>query len=118
MQNELPEQYKIDLLNARLSDAEKEYLFQFCQNEAMVLAVEKVMLYALYQMGTLQKGDEKILDVNWAFLPHNTNTTDEMLGRDLRAKIAALSFMEDAFNQVRRFGTKSVTEEEMPNPAL
>lgn len=115
---ELPEQYKLDLLNARLSDSEKEYLFQFCQNEAMVLAVEKVMLYSLYEMGTLKQGDEKILDVNWAFVPHNTNTTDEMLGRDLRAKIAGLSFMEDAFNQVRKFGIKAVAEGEVLNPAL
>ncbi len=112
------EQEKHELLNDRLSDLHKGKLFAFNQDKDMMDAVEKALLFMIYEMGTLKKEDSKIHDVNWGFIPHNTNTTDEMLGRELRAKIAGLSFMDDAFKQIKRFGLEKAKTREEVNPAV
>ena len=112
------EDNKIQLLHARLTDTEKGHLYNFCKNEAMIKAVEKALLYAMYQMGTVQKDDQELMTVNWAFIPHNANTTDEDLGRALRAKIEGLSMMYDAFKQIKKFGVDTVTPTVESNPAL
>lgn len=112
------EENKIQLLHARLTDTEKGHLYNFCKNEAMAKAVEKVLLYAMYQMGTVQKDDKELMTVNWAFTPYNTNTTDEDLGRAIRAKIEGLSMLHDAFKQIKKFGVDTVETLPEVNPAL
>lgn len=112
------ESNKEKLLQARLSDTEKGFLFQFCQNEAMVRALEKALLYAMYQMGKIEKDDTQIHDVNWAFIGYNVAVKDEDLGRALRAKIEGLSMLYDAFKQIKKFGENKVIPVEEKNPAL
>ena len=115
MQNEAE---KVKLIDARLSEQERSALIRFNSDEKMVLAVEKVMMYMTHMMGVVTPEDKEILDVNWAFLPHNTNTTDEDLGRELRAKIAALSYLGDAFKQLRKFTGEKASPYAESNPAL
>jgi len=110
---------KMELLNDRLSDKHKGKLFAFNQDKDMVEAVEIAMLYALNQMGVLKKDDSKIHDVNWAYsIGYNTNTSDELVGRALRERVSALSMLDDAFRQIKRFGVEEVKEEAGVNPAL
>lgn len=112
------ESNKQALLEARLTDTEKGNLFAFCQNPAMVHAVEKALTYSLYQMGTVEKGDKAVMDVNWAFMPHALNITDEQLGHELRVKIDALSFLDDAIKQIKKFGVEKLSPTATGNPAL
>lgn len=109
---------KENLLKARLSDTEQGFLFQFAQNQGLVHAVEKALLYSMYQMGTVQKSDRDIMDVNWAYIPHNSTVTDEMLGRELRAKIAGLSMLYDAFKQIKKFNQPVLEIEKEVNSAV
>ena len=122
MQQELQqESEKLRLLETRLSDLEKGKLFAFCQDKAMVHAVEKVMLYAMYQTGTVQKDDKdmKDVDTNWVYgVPYNTNTTNEMYGASVRAKVEGLSILEDAFKQIKKFGVETVIPEIEKNVAI
>ncbi len=106
------------ILETRLSQKEKDKLHILCQDKDAMLALEKALLYSLYMMGTIKSTDKEILDANWAFIGHNANTTDEMLGRELRAKIAGLSFLDDAFKQIKKFGDKPVELVQGDNPAL
>lgn len=116
MDNNL-EPLKLKLLEARLSDLEKGKLFAFCQDKAMLHAVEKALLYQLYMMGTVVEGDKELHDANWAFIPRNTNTTNELIGAEIRAKSDALSFLEDAIRLVKKFGEEKVVPTEEINPA-
>lgn len=112
------ENKKQELIEARLSDSEKDALYAFAKNEKMLVALEKVMTYLIYMAGTVHADDKEVMDINWAFIPHNTNTTDEELGRELRAKIAGLSFLEDAFKQIKKFGVEKLVMDKEPNPAI
>lgn len=114
----MDEQYKKELLESRLSDLEKGKLFAFCQDENMVHAVEKALLYNLYEMGRVDKTDRKIMDTNWAFIPNASGITDEELGRNLRSLNAGLGFLDDAFKQIRKFGIVAVKQETAVNPAV
>ena len=112
---------KFELLTARLSDLEKGKLFAFCQDEVMVLAVEKVLTYAIGEMGTVKEGDKKVYDVNWAFglgqdrmgnpLP------DDVVGRELKARVTGLSYLQESIQQLKKFGVKQVETKEVKNKA-
>lgn len=113
------ESEKEKMIETRLSLAEKDKLFAFCQDKDMVGAVEKVMLYALHISGTVSEKDPDMLDNNWAYtLGFNASISDQNLGAELRGKIAGLTFLDDAFRQVKKFGDKPTTLVEAPNPAL
>lgn len=112
---------KFELLAARLSELEKGKLFAFCQDEAMVLAVEKVLTYSIGQMGVVTPEDKKVYDVNWAFglLQDRTGNTlsDEQVGRELKARVIGLSYLQEAIDQIKKFGVKQKEEKEKKNPA-
>lgn len=113
------EAQKEKLLDTRLSLGEKDKLYQFCQDKAMVLAVEKALLYHIYMMGTILPTDSEIPDANWAYaIAFNTTIDNEMLGGALRAKIEGLSFLDDSMKQIKKFGEKPFKLVEGQNPAL
>lgn len=111
------ESNKMKLLEARLTEVEKGELFAFCQRPFMVHALEKVLMYSLYQMGTVKEADEEVYDVNWQFNAAST-VSDEQLGKEIRSKAFALSMLADAFNQVKKFGQEKVVASNEKNPAL
>lgn len=107
---------KKKLLDARLSDLEKESLKRFCQDEQLVHAVEKVLLYSLYQMGIVEGEDRELHDVNWVFSGDAT-MSDEEVGRITRIRANALFFMKDAFTQIKKYGVTVADVYEEANPA-
>jgi len=109
---------KFELINARLTEKDKNNLFSLCYNEEMLLTLEKVLLYQIHLMGIVKQSDKEIFDVNWAFLRHDAKTTDEELGKELKIKIAALSFLDDSFKQIKKFGLREIPPEEEVNPAV
>lgn len=116
-QERLQDTQKNNLLNARLSEAEKQKLYQFNSDEAMVNAVEKVLTYTLYMMGTIAPEDKEIYDVNWAFGLHRPGQTDEELGRELNKRLVGLSYLEDAFRQIKKIKLVESKKAEVQNPA-
>lgn len=113
------EQAKEAMIDSRLSLGEKDKLFAFCQDKAMVAAVEKAMLYGIYMMGTIKSSDKEIMDTNWAYaIPYNTLTSNEALGAAFRSKVEALTFLDDAFKQIKKYGDKPVELVTADNPAL
>lgn len=106
---------KFELLTKRLSDAEKGKVFAFCQDEAMVKAVEKVLTYSIYQMGTVSVDDKEVYDVNWAFGLANLPT--EQIGLELKARVTGLSYLDDGIKQLKKFGVKPVENTEKTNKA-
>lgn len=109
---------RLKILETRLSQPEKDKLFAFCQDKAMVLALEKALLYGIHMMGTITPEDKDLLEVNWAFFAFNGSTKDEDLGRALRAKIEGLTFLSDSFKQIKKFGDKPIELVEAKNVAL
>jgi len=107
------------LLKERLSDQEQGELFSFCQNKNLVHAVEKALLAALNEMGTVKKEDKKNHYVNWAFsTAHNAKVTDEELGKAVRIMGYAVGALQDAFNHISKFGVEKTKQEEEQNPAI
>lgn len=122
MQNELAgEQGKENLLKARLSEMEKSQLVAFAANPEMVHAVEKALLYSIYEMGTVKSDDKNLLDIdtNWAYsLVANPNLSNEQVGQELKARVAGLSYLDDAFKQIKKFTAPMSEPKEEVNPAL
>lgn len=120
-----PKQYaaaeseKEKMIEARLTPAERDILFLFVQNKPMMAAVEKVMLYSIYMMGTINLQDKELYETNWAYaIAHNTNTSNEQLGQSFRAKYEGLTFLDDAFKQLKKFAEKPTPFMEGKNPAV
>lgn len=115
------EQNKYKLLTARLTEIEKNYLGAFLENPEMVNAIEKVLTYSIYQMGVVKEGDAEMgeSDVNWAYaLVANPALSDEQVGRELKAKANGLSYLDDAFKQIKKFKVEKAESNEEINPAL
>lgn len=101
-----------------LSPEEKSRLIAFNQDEGTKNAVKKVLLYSIYQAETLKKGEPAGLDKNWVYgVDQDGQATDEEVGKKVRIKIAALAFIESAFEEVGNYRAE-VTPSEEPNPAL
>jgi len=86
-----------------LSDAEKNAIISFCQNEVMYRAVKKVVLHTITHQGTL-KPDEPAEQTNWVFgVGANTigsTPSNEQLGEELKASLRGLSYLEDGFKKL------------------
>lgn len=104
------ESKKFQLIDSRLSDLQKGKLFAFCQDVEMVNAVEKVITYALYMMGTVQDTDTVLMDVNWVFGLVRPGARDEEIGREAKARLVGLTYLDDAFKQIKKFGVEQVKE--------
>lgn len=109
---------KMEMLQSRLSLMEQDKIQLFCSDPLMVAAIEKALLYGIYMMGTIKPEDKQLHDTNWAFIPHNSTVSNENLGAEFRAKIAGLSFLDDAFKQVKKLGEQHAKGTEEVNPAL
>lgn len=105
-------------LTKSLNETEKAKLVLFNKDEVLKGAVEKVLLSAIYNMGTLTEGEPAGEDKNWAYGCDNGLISEEEVGKRLRVKITALSYLESAWKELGAFQEeiKEVKEEE--NPAI
>lgn len=98
-----------------LTDAEKELIQAFIENEAMYNAVKKVVLHTIY----LQGRDEIDEGKNWIFSlvqnPLVENNTQ--LGERVRSAVDGIGYANSGFEKLKEF--KKVEQVEKPvNPAL
>lgn len=104
-----------------LSVVEKEKIAAFVGDEVMFEAVKKVLLFDLYQNGTL-KPDKKAVPVRNAalslyFANQEGEISDEALGRDLRALASGIHTVEGAFGKLKGLGSgKTETPSKPRNP--
>lgn len=112
------ENKKFDLLNNRLSETEKSNLFLFCKNEGMVHAVEKALLYGIYEMGTVKKDDESLITINWAMGLANSELSNEEKGKKLDIVANSVATLQDAFRQIKKFGVETLKIKEPENNAV
>lgn len=103
-----------------LTDAEKQQVINFNENELMREAVRKVMLEEVYQYGILEKG-KPANNLNWAYSLggdiNNATMSEEELGKLLKVTVQAFSVVERAFNKIDGFITPVKQEEVDENPA-
>ena len=103
-----------------LSDAEKNAVISFCQNETMYRAVKKVVLHTVTHQGTL-KPDESAEQTNWVFgVGANTmgsTPSNEQLGEELKASLRGLSYLEDCFKKLHEIQVP-IAKKAKENPAL
>ena len=112
------ENNKFELLKSRLSDKEQGSLYTFCKNPDMVHAVEKALMYHYSEMGVIKDTDVKIHDVNWVYGVCGVQLNNEQVGALVRAKIEGLTFMFDAWKEIKKFGEDTVKTLAEKNPAL
>lgn len=105
-------------LTKSLNETERAKLVLFNKDEILKGAVEKVLLSAIYNMGTLTVGEPAGEDRNWAYACDHGQASDEEVGRSLRIKITALSYLENAMKELASFQDEIKEIKEDENPAL
>ena len=106
-------------LNKSLNDNERAKLVIFNKDEVLKNAVQKVLLSAIYNTGTLGEGEPAGEDKNWCYsCDFDGQATDEVVGQRLRVKIAALSHLENAWKELNAFQDEIKEVKEDENPAL
>ena len=100
-----------------LNANEKSRLIAFNSDPVMKEAVKKVMLFNIYQAECLKEGEPVGLDKQWVYAFDTKDSTDEQVGKRLRIKVSAMSFVEDAFKELEQYHVE-VAQEEPSNPAV
>ena len=107
-------------LNRILSESEKKQLVDFNKNEVLKGAVKKVLLYNIYGSESMEAGETPAQDKHWVYgMPTlDMKVSDEEVGRMVRVKVSALSFLEDAFRELESFNVEIGEQAEEENPAI
>ena len=108
------------VLNKILSEQEKKQLVSFNDNELLKGAVKKVLLYSIFGSEQLEAGEAPTMDKHWVYgLPTlDLKVTDDEVGRMVRIKVSAMSFLEEAFKELEGFNVEIKDIEKEENPAL
>lgn len=110
-----------DALDLYLDDAEKAALEQFWTNERMREAVRKVLLFALYNNGTLKKGKKADPTHNFTLgLVSNAEQLgldNEKIGAQLRAAWEGIRTLENAFSNIAQYQVEDKPSKKS-NPAI
>ena len=83
-----------EILDEILTNAERQYIQHFVDQEELVEAVKKVLLLPIYY-GSLKKGKKPRPEVNWAMNYMGNN--NENLGAQIRACNAGIDFVVSGF---------------------
>ena len=77
------------------------------------------MLHSIYYEEKLVAGEPSSKEETWVYaLPmSNVKVTDEEIGKMIRIKVEALSFLETAFTKLEKYHVE-VLPEESSNPAV
>lgn len=102
-----------------LSDTEKLAIQMFVDNEVQVRAVKKILLFGIYNNGTLKKDLTPDPLQNFAFrlVSRGMNLTNEVLGQQNRAEWEGINALENAFNELLQFKKNDERSEPKGNPA-
>ncbi len=105
-----------------LNEVEKAEVEKFIVNDTLIGAVKKILMFPLYQNGTLEAG-ETPTDKNFAIqaalhaIQSDPKITNEMLGEGLRASVEALRLLELGFQELAKLKNKKETLKEEKNEA-
>ena|SRR3990167_4273222 len=101
------QQIRKSSLDRFLTQEEQQGLAQFYDNEIMREAVKKVLLFELYHNGTLQKGEEPDMLMNFALgaVASQPNATDEQIASRLRATWQGMQLLEAGFGLIANYQT-------------
>lgn len=110
------------LLQEVLSDQEQLAIQMFVDNEVQREAVKKILLYGIYNIGTLKKGEPSDPTRNFAFGIVQTTEAqglgDEMIGRRMRSAWEGAQFVESGFDELAMFKTEPKEPAPKSNPAV
>ena len=113
---------KTETLDQFLSDIEIEKVKSFVEDEVQFEAVKKVLLFNIYQNGTLKKNRPADPTRNFAlsvFEQMRGGETDEKIGRTIRGMCEGIFFVESGLKDLTAIveRNKSGKVEERENPA-
>lgn len=100
-----------------LSPEEKGRVIRFNVDTATKNAVEKVLLYNIYNAEVLKPGKPAGVDLNWVYGIADPQKTDEEVGRMLKVKVEALKFLKYAWDEIEKY-VAEVENKEDENPAV
>lgn len=106
------------MIKYNLNELEVKKIEQFCSDEAMFKAVQKVILASIYQHGTVQAGQEPNPLQNGAFslaaVAVSNPIPDEVLGQHIRGMWAGVNAMQNGFNDLKTIKSEGTTPVESP----
>ncbi|MEA2036884.1 MAG: hypothetical protein U9O94_05210 [Nanoarchaeota archaeon] len=106
-----------DYLSQFLTKIEQEKITKFIQDERMVEAVKKVLLFSIYNSGTIEKGKKHDPMHNFALVAASQKgLTEEQLGRLVRAAYEGINALELGFSDLKRYKPEPEVEDK-PNQA-
>ncbi len=103
-----------------LSELEKVEVNKILDNPVMLEALKKVLLFSVYDNGTLKPGKESEPMQNFALTLQDSagrNLTDTEIGQILRAKRYAIELLEDGFRSLANFKYVVEKKKKKTNPA-
>ena len=104
----------VDLI---LDDVEKVAFQMFVDNEKQFNAVKKILLWEMYQNGTLKKGEPATPLRNSALGLAAIMDEPTKIGQRLMAMWEGINFLEGGFKQLLRYSRKDEPENKKENPA-
>ena len=106
-----------ETLDSFLSDLEKQKLEQFVQDEIMMQAVKKVLLFSIYGAGRLLKGKPVNNNENFALVyASQKGAKFEDIGADVKACWEGICALENAYKDLENYKPIPI-EEIKKNPA-
>jgi len=104
-------------LDSFLDDAEKQKLEQFVQDELMMQAVKKVLLFSIYGAGRLLKGKPSNNTENFALVyASQKGAKFEDIGADVKACWEGINALENAYKDLEMYKLIPMPKE-FKNPA-
>mgnify|MGYP001613028637 CR=1 FL=1 len=101
-----------------LDSLEIAKLAQLSQDETMIRAIKKVLLFGVYYNGVLKAGEDAKALMNFALrIDENNYMTNEQLGCVLRAKMEGLYFVEGGFQVIEMYKPFVIPKKDDVNPA-
>ncbi len=102
-----------------LNEIEINEISKLVENETLLQAIKKVILSGVYFEGTLVAGEPANPDTNFAIgltfqaIQNFPQIKNEDLGRDIRAKVEAIRFIELGFKEFNKYRNVVEVEEKI-----
>ena len=96
---------KFPAVDAVLSNEEKTQIKRFIENETMMNAVKKVLLFPIYYNGALEAGKDPDPTRNslLTLMGTSRNLPNEHLGGVLRAQMEGITYLENGFKTLEDY---------------
>lgn len=103
-----------------LTELHKSKLDQFCRDEVMFEAVKRVLLFPIYNAGTLGTTEKTQARRNFVFniyAAYSGTKDNEKLGESVARACEGINLLESAWDELERFKILKV-ESKKENPAI